>query len=90
MQYGSSICLSNCPLGYYVSPDGTECLKCNSPCIDCRGTADNCTLCGVINNTKYYLNDTNLNDINTGGVCVTACNGGFYDGESNFTCLPCF
>ena len=35
LQYGSSVCLKVCPVGYYVSSDGTQCLKCNSPCIDC-------------------------------------------------------
>lgn len=43
----------------------------------------------MINNTKYYLNDTDLVDPDTGGVCVTNCTGAFYEGEDNFTCLPC-
>jgi hypothetical protein len=34
----------------------------------------------MINNTKYYLNDTDLVDTATGGVCVTDCTGRFYQG----------
>lgn len=89
MQFGSTICLQTCPAGYYISSDGTQCLQCTSPCIGCAGSATNCTLCGTISNVKYYLNDTDLTDLATGGVCVTNCTGAFYEGESSFTCLPC-
>ena len=89
LQFGTGTCLNSCPLGFYVSSDGTQCLKCTSPCIGCSGTATNCTLCGTINNVKYFLNDTNLADPATGGVCVTDCTGAFYEGQNTFTCLPC-
>ena len=89
MQFGSTICLKTCPIGFYVSSDGTQCFKCTSPCIDCEGTATNCTLCSTINNVKYFLNDTDLTDPDVGGVCVTNCTGAFWEGENNFTCLPC-
>ena len=89
MQFGSTICLKTCPLGYFVSSDGTQCLVCTSPCIGCSGTATNCTQCSTINNVKYFLNDTDLADSAVGGVCVTDCTGAFYEGQNNFTCLPC-
>lgn len=89
MQFGSTICLTTCPSGFYVSSDGTQCLQCSSPCLDCEGTATNCTLCGTISNVKYFLNDTDLLNTATGGVCVTDCTGAFYEGEASFTCLPC-
>ena len=43
----------------------------------------------MINNKKYYLNDTNLADPNVGGVCVLNCTGAFYEGDTDFECLPC-
>lgn len=89
LQFGSSICLTSCPSGFYVNAEGTQCLKCTLPCVDCAGTATNCTMCGVVNNKKYYLNDTNLADPATGGVCVLNCTGAFYEGENDFECLPC-
>ena len=89
MQFGTTICLKTCPVGYFVSSDGTQCLACTSPCVGCSGTATNCTLCGTISNVKYFLNDTNLADVATGGVCVTDCTGAFYEGQNTFTCLPC-
>ncbi len=78
LQFGSAVCLKTCPVGFYVSSDETQCLKCASPCIDCEGSDTNCTLCGFINNTRYYLNDTNLTDADTGGVCVVNCTGAFF------------
>ncbi len=89
LQFGTGTCLQTCPVGFYVSPDGTQCLKCTSPCIDCEGSATNCTQCGVISNVKYFLNDTDLNNVAIGGVCVTNCTGAFYEGLTTLTCLPC-
>ena len=80
LQYGTTYCLSTCPTGYFVSPDGTLCLKCSTDCVDCEGTIGNCTLCGVINNLKYYLNDTDILNTTIGGVCVLDCTGAFYKG----------
>ncbi len=80
MQFGTAICLKTCPVGFYVSADGTQCLKCTLPCVDCEGTATNCTLCGMINNTKYFLNDTDLTNTSAGGVCVTNCTEAFFEG----------
>lgn len=72
------MCLASCPIGYYVGPDQKKCLKCDWPCQDCVTTATNCIKCGVTNNIKYFLYDTDTNDVNAGGTCTPTCIQGLY------------
>jgi proprotein convertase subtilisin/kexin type 5 len=65
-------------------------LKCNSPCQQCFGVSSNCTVCQVLNNTNYYLYNSNYGTSNYfSGSCLTVCTGAFYAYNSNLTCLPC-
>jgi hypothetical protein len=58
-QFGSTACLSSCPVGYYVS--GTDCLQtkfCHSSCTTCASLADSaqCSACSstVLTGLAYY------------------------------------
>jgi hypothetical protein len=76
LQYGSTMCLASCPVGFYVNSNNDKCLKCDDNCKECQGTATNCLKCGPINNVNYFLTDSNLNDANLGGSCTTNCGTG--------------
>lgn len=77
-QLNSDECLSTCPNGQTISPNGTHCLACTSPCIWCVGTVTNCIKCGAITSTSggtttttnYYLYDSDLSNSNAGGSCL--------------------
>jgi hypothetical protein len=44
-----STCVSQCPLGYYLS--GTQCLLCDSNCLECTTSSTHCTSC----KDNFYL-----------------------------------
>jgi proprotein convertase subtilisin/kexin type 5 len=86
---GSTQCTSTCPLGQIPSTDGLQCLPCTAPCVECTGTPTNCTKCGTISSTQYFLNDTTPTDPATGGVCVTRCLSNLYENTLNSVCTLC-
>lgn len=48
----STRCVENCPLGFYsninyrADNSSLQCIKCDDRCLDCVGTAFNCSKCG--------------------------------------------
>jgi proprotein convertase subtilisin/kexin type 5 len=70
----SSQCVLNCPTGYFNNEK--VCSLCNSTCVSCVNSANNCTSC----QNGFYLFDFK---------CITNCPVGFYKSLINNICLKC-
>lgn len=81
--YASS-CLSSCPaLGTYPNNLIQTCSPCAVGCLQCFGsTSINCTACGTVAGSHYYLNQA---------TCATTCPTGFFIDDTNFPnrCVSC-
>jgi hypothetical protein len=71
---GISSCETECPPSYYKND--TRCQPCYFNCLNCSGTANNCSLC-----MEGYFR-TN------GSICVKECPPGFYKTDDRH-CKPC-
>lgn len=76
---GSTICNTTCPDGQYISSLVTNlCLACNSICITCYGTAQNCTSMTCQQN-YFFLNNT----------CLSVCPNNYYADSALWQCTQC-
>ena len=60
-------CIASCPTNYFPDPDTGECKRCESPCKECSGSKNKCTVCY---DAKPYLQK----DLDT---CVATCPTGY-------------
>jgi proprotein convertase subtilisin/kexin type 5 len=69
-------CVKTCPSNYYPIGGGansTECIQCDSPCMNCNTTGTNCTSCP---SGLYLFNST----------CVGTCPTGYFYSNSTNKC----
>ena len=71
---GVSSCDSECPPAYYKN--NTMCMACSAYCLNCTGTASNCSLC----EEGYFRTN--------GSTCLKDCPPGFYKTNDRH-CKPC-
>jgi len=74
----NSVCIPECPLGFYKNDSVWECSICDSTCEGCFEEADHCTSC----NETRYLNIPI-------SKCVEICPNGTWENPDNHTCDPC-
>ena len=73
-------CLSNCSVGYFISPVDGSCGQCSPNCKQCYRSPENCTVC----DKGKFLNKTgNMSS------CVTDCRKGQFGDPTTTQCLDC-
>ena len=71
-------CALTCVTNGYV-PWGLICKGCNSICLTCSGSPNNCTSCDTTGSNPYFFNNN----------CLSSCSGGYYNDNTHFTCEKC-
>lgn len=77
----NNACGLTCPPGTYGNSTSYTCASCNASCATCVSST-NCTSC----NSPLYLYSTG----NNFPTCVDPCPQGFYQNDTNLTCMPCY
>jgi proprotein convertase subtilisin/kexin type 5 len=81
----NNTCVSVCPSGYYIDTATETCLPCNTPCLSCLNSPDNCTACNSTSDYKY------LNKTSTAATCVSECPAYMFEDTSQipYVCSLC-
>ncbi|XP_058257113.1 proprotein convertase subtilisin/kexin type 6 isoform X1 [Hemibagrus wyckioides] len=71
-----TLCVENCPVGYFNDEVQRHCLKCHENCVKCLQDSDRCTAC----KTGFSL---------AGMTCVPECTNGTFFNLEEMKCSPC-
>lgn len=93
------VCIS-CQSGYYLDATYKLCMPCSYPCVECNGTATNCTICptnqlfyfdNLINNCSWCNKKFNFCSSCDyyGNECHTCNTTRYYVDSATKTCLAC-
>ena len=73
-------CIKQCPVGY--TSVNNECVECESPCQQCKGSATTCTACNGVDDIRYLF----------AGTCYAECpvnTSPSNENEQNLVCIGC-
>ena len=76
--YLNGQCLSQCPIGTYISTENNSCIYCDQSCLTCTNYSTICTSC---NSGQIYDSVNNK--------CISQCPSGYYEDYFSYSCIPC-